>query len=299
MKLEIIEKPLLLSRDEATALVGTAVTEKKPDIYEPTLIIDAATKEPIVANLPLSKEVVETLRSAVLSIKYATTQRLGAQGMDNASRTFGMGPRNAAKKRETCRATSLAADNPEAHAVLVGMSDVLAKQFKELYPERYEADKKTIDQVNPEWRMTDDAMWTSGVVNKSSQLPYHRDGFNFDTWSVMPVIRKNMEGGYLHFPEYDVTVACRDGFTVNFCGHQWLHGVTPMSPLATDAYRYSIVYYALKGMKDCFTFAVETARGAAKRTERETGFVEFFRDGKVAENLASTVANARKRLANR
>jgi hypothetical protein len=299
MKVQIIEKPRLLSKDEATDLVGTPVLPKEPDLYEPAIIVDAETKEPIAANLPMNKASVEALRAAVLSIKYSTTRRLGAGGMQNASRTFGMQPRKAAHKRESCRSTSLAEENPEAHATLVGMSDVLAEQFREYFPDRYAADKQTIDNVNPEWRMTDEAMWTSGVVNKSSQLPYHRDGFNFDTWSVMPVIRKNMEGGYLHFPEFDVTVACRDGFTVNFCGHQWVHGVTPMKPTSGDAYRYSIVYYALRGMKDCFTYALETAQGAVKRTEREQGFVDYIVDGKVPANLASTLMNAQKRLADR
>ena len=48
-----------------------------------------------------------------------------------------------------------------------------------------------------------------------------------------------------------------------------MHGVTPMKPRSKDGYRYSIVYYALRGMKDCFTFAVETAKGAENRTKRE------------------------------
>lgn len=40
-------------------------------------------------------------------------------------------------------------------------------------------------------------------------------------------------------------------------------------PKQPDGYRYSVVYYALKGMKDCFTHAVETAYALRKRTERE------------------------------
>ena len=42
-----------------------------------------------------------------------------------------------------------------------------------------------------------------------------------------------------------------------------------MSPKTKDAYRYSVVYYALRGMKDCFTYAVETAKGKERRTARE------------------------------
>ncbi len=42
-----------------------------------------------------------------------------------------------------------------------------------------------------------------------------------------------------------------------------------MAKTQEDGYRYSIVYYALRGMKDCFTYAVETKRAQHKRTERE------------------------------
>jgi hypothetical protein len=48
-----------------------------------------------------------------------------------------------------------------------------------------------------------------------------------------------------------------------------------------DAYRVSVVYYALRGLKDCHTFAEETARAAVRRTERETklGSKESILDG--------------------
>jgi len=107
------------------------------------------------------------------------------------------------------------------------------------------------------------------VINKESSLPYHRDGNNFDAWSVMPVIRRGVRGGHLHIPEYDIVVPCRDMFTVAFFGRRLVHGVTPMSKQSAEAYRISVVYYALKGLKDCHTFAEETALARVKRTERE------------------------------
>jgi hypothetical protein len=51
-----------------------------------------------------------------------------------------------------------------------------------------------------------------------------------------------------------------------------------MHTSAKDGYRYSIVYYALRGMKDCFTFAVETAKGAENRTKREEKMAEDLKN---------------------
>jgi hypothetical protein len=88
-----------------------------------------------------------------------------------------------------------------------------------------------------------------------------------------------MDGGYLSVPEYGLVCACRDGYAVFFPGHELVHGVTPMQTTAPDGYRYSVVYYALRGMKDCFTAAMETQHAKKKRTEREREMVRRHQSG--------------------
>jgi hypothetical protein len=90
-------------------------------------------------------------------------------------------------------------------------------------------------------------------------------------WSAMPVIRRGIRGGYLSIPEYDVCIECRDGWVLFFPGFRLLHGVTPIAHVSKDAYRFTVVYYCLRGMKDCFTYAVEQAEARKRRTEREVG----------------------------
>ena len=259
----------IMSEEEATNIVGTVVPYLEPNCKEAGIWIDDETEEPILAYLPMEEE-VSYLRRSVLNIKYGVTKRQSL-GIENSSRTFGMAPRKVYQRRESCRPTTLAQDQPDEHAVLVAFAEKFGKMFKEFAPHLFERDAEVLNEagLDNEWRMTDDALWTSGVVNKASTLPYHRDGFNFATWSAMPVIRRDMDGGLLHFPEYDMTCACRDGWVLFFPGYKYVHGVTPMKPRSKDGYRYSIVYYALRGMKDCFTFAVETAKGAENRTKRE------------------------------
>jgi hypothetical protein len=259
-----------MTSEEATELVGTAVDPHEANVKEAGIYVDADTLEPFLAYFPMEEE-VNLLRRSVLNIKYTTTRRSG-MGFDNQSRTFGMAPRKTMQQRESCRPTSLANEQPEEHSVIVAFADKFARMFKEFAPDLFAADNNVINDsgIDQEWRMTDDALWTSGVINKASQLPFHRDGFNYETWSAMPVIRKGMNGGYLVMPEYDAVIPCADGWVLFFPGYKYVHGVTPMEARRPDAYRYSIVYYALRGMKDCFTFAVETAQGKVKRTERET-----------------------------
>jgi hypothetical protein len=222
--------------------------------------------------MPMEDDMVAPLRAAVRGVKYSSSGVTRQQlGIENHSRTFGMAPRKPFQTREACRPTSLSYEQPEIHDVLVTTADRLSKMMRQIAPEVYEADKVETGAVADEWRISEDSLWTSGVINKTSTLPYHYDGNNFDMWSAMPIIRRGTRGGALNIYEYGVTIDCRDGWVVFFPGYRLLHGVTPIAHVAKDAYRYTVVYYCLRGMKDCFTYAVEQAEARKKRTAREVG----------------------------
>ncbi len=261
----------VMTNDEAKGLIGDSVGDKEANCITPGIYVDADTDQPVFIYLPMPRMVPE-LRRAVMDLKMASTVR--ANGMANVSRTFGMAPRKPMMRREACTATTMSVEQPESHQVLVDLADVFTEMMRDLLPEVADHDHAVVDQVLPEWRMTDDSLWTSGVVNRSAALPYHLDRANFDTWSAMPVIRRHMRGGYLDIPEYNLTCACRDGWVTFFLGQALVHGVTPMVPIRRDAYRYSVVYYAMKGMKDCFTVAVEQERARTTRSEREIHMVD-------------------------
>jgi hypothetical protein len=89
----------------------------------------------------------------------------------------------------------------------------------------------------------------------------------------MPVVRRGVRGGRLHLPEFNVSFECRDGWVVWFPGWRYVHGVTPITKVEPDGYRISVVYYSLRGMKDCHTWALEQARGREVRTQREAAML--------------------------
>lgn len=272
MQPEVYDVRRVLAKEQAAKLIGDDVPALPATVTLPGVYVDADTQEPVLAYLPLPDEAFTArLRRAVLDLKMTTTPR--ASGMNNVSRTFGMAPRKPVMRREACVSASMATDQPEVHSVLVELADVLTGMMESLLPHETERDREFVEQVLPEWRMSDHALWTSGVVNRSSTLPYHLDRANFPTWVAMPVVRRHMRGGYLSMPEYAMTCACRDGYVLFMVGQQLVHGVTPMHPKSRDAYRYSVVYYALRGMKDCFTTAIEQRRARVNRTAREAQMV--------------------------
>jgi hypothetical protein len=266
MKLAEIRIKRVMSREDAQSMNGTEVPEKEPNLTEACLARDADTDAPIFFYCPFPGDPAP-LRQAVLNVKMGKTRR--ASGMENLSRTFGFSPKNVVMRRESCRPSSIALEQPREHAILTATSKVLADLIVSVLPDIYQHDHEVLSEVPDEWKMSDDALWTSGVINKASQLPYHQDQANFSTWSAMPTFRRQMLGGYLDIPEYGVTIGCRDAWVTAFNGFELVHGVTPMTELAKNSYRYSAVYYAMRRMKDCHTYAVEVGQARRRRTARE------------------------------
>ena len=270
----------VLNKEQADEVVGAKVEALEPNVNEAGIYRDRETGEAILVYAPYPASITP-LRKAVLDTNYSTTLR--ASGTRNVSRTFGFTNRSAVLQREACTPTSLAWESPSAQITLNETAQVLGDYLRDQLPEVFEHDMNELEQVLPEWRMTEDALWTSGVINQSSALPYHRDGSNFDTWSAMPVVRRGMDGGNLHMPEYGITINCRDGWALWFNGYAYVHGVTPMSPRAKDGYRYSIVFYAKRGMKDCHTYAVELGEARARRQGREEGMTDTSVESAMAK----------------
>lgn len=257
----------VLTDDEGDALIGTPVDDRPADLHDEGVYFDADTGEPVLLYAPYPGDVAE-LRRAVLAIHWQEVQRAG-MGWKNSARTFGMAPRKPLIQREACQPTALWREQPDVHAILEDAAHHCVVQLDEALPGIVAKDRENIEQVLPEWRLDDESVWTSGIVNRTSSLPYHRDEMNFHAWSAMPVVRRGTRGGYLHIPEYDRTIACRDGWVVYFMGKTLIHGNTPITVTQPDGYRISIVYYALRGMKDCYTYAAELEHARAKRTQRE------------------------------
>lgn len=263
-----------LSHAAATGLVGSRAPELPADDElrgPPVLVLDAEDGSPVLAIGMLTLALRTALHETLPGLPLTETLRANT-GYRNASRVFGWSPRKPMFQRDSCHPTDMMLREPRAAAVLCDVADFCGAQMAEYLPDVVGGDTATLSPILPDWRITDGpgALWTSGVVNRNSPMPYHRDGNNFPTWSAMPVVRTNVSGGHLHLVDYDLVVPCVDGSVVYLWGQRDVHGVTPMRARPrVRAYRYTVVFYALRGMQNCAEFAWEQAEGRKRRTARE------------------------------
>lgn len=197
------------------------------------------------------------LEWAVKTIDYQTDTRTG--GLATTSRIFGFRPR-VAIRHDFCSATSMLEQFPRQHGVICQFGARLTALYREQDPEAFAHHLKALEAVRPEWVMPE-SVFTSGIVNKNNPLKYHLDSGNFrGVKSCMVVLRRDVDGGYLSVPEFNVRFLLDDQAFFLFDGQSILHGVTPIEKKTSNGYRYSIVYYALDQMKHCGSCREELER---------------------------------------
>ena len=222
------------------------------------------------------------LLNAVKSIKYNTGRR--QRGLVTESRVFGYTPRKA-MRGDYCSTTALASDHSKEHNLICSYGAEITKFYKEHCPDMYNQHNDLAQQkVKPNW-IIKDTPFTSGIINKNSALNYHFDAGNFnDVYSNMLAYKKDIEGGYLALPEYNVGLEIANNSVLFFDGQKILHGVTPIKYKSPNAYRYTLVYYTLKQMWKCEEPKEELDRIKHLKTKREIKRLKRLR-GEIADEI--------------
>lgn len=184
-------------------------------------------------------------------------------GFAPTSHMFGFSAPAAVRARYACTVSGFDKENPKVARALRLLIASIVPHVREVIPDEFAAFEDIVqDTIHSDYWLGG-TPYTSGVINKSSILPYHHDGTNVkDAISVQVNLRRDATGGALHLPEYDEWLANDNMTVVVFRGGSLLHGVTPIHLQSTDAYRYSIVFYAKRSCSRCGPLADEPKRAA-------------------------------------
>ena len=227
--------------------------------------------EVVLAYVSDIGEDIRELREMLSEHKFGVQQRASSKkAFYSASAGFGYQPRLPLRTvTQNCRIASLVRSNKDLHSLLVSWTNAVTRVYKELAPDaaKHHTDQ-TEENILEEYRLPR-SMFTSGIVNKSNQLPYHYDSGNFvGAWSAMLGLSQGVSGGFLNIPEYDIALKISDGSLSFFDGQSRLHGVTPFTRNTPAADRYTIVWYSLRKLWDCLPYREELAHANQRMTEQ-------------------------------
>lgn len=259
-------KELHLKTVEHNHKMGHICKDLEPNVIEDTLFIEDGKaigfylKEPPIKLKQLLNVANAELNSPnVPKVKMDRgTRKMNAmRGIDvvqQYSATLGACVPRAHMKRDYGR-TSQLHSVPSAKTFIKAM--LLAcregeKLLKDIMPEQYEFQKKTIEENVPEkYRLTD--LFSSSISNFNVAAAYHQDRGNLKGCVNFIFSKKeNARGGHLHVPEYDAVIDNKDGSMLVYPAYKNMHGVTPIIPLAEDGYRNSLVFYAIDNLQKFF-----------------------------------------------
>lgn len=235
-------------------------------ITEDTII--TTNGEPVIMYCKL-KENLDALRWAVQTIKYEVGPR--TLGLVSQSKIFGFRPRITVR-HDYCNPTSMATQFPKQHHIITTFAQELTKYYENNFPDVYQKHKNVVEEkILPEWKI-DNSVFTSGIVNKDNPLKYHFDAGNFKgVLSNMVAFKKNVAGGNLVIPSYNIKLEISDSSLCIFDGQSILHGVSPFTAIKPEQehYRYTIVYYSLEQMWKCEPYGTEIKRIRKRKKEQE------------------------------
>lgn len=224
------------------------------------------------AARPILSNVWSALRPSVFDPVPETDRRFPEHyrsgGLPHTSRTFAYMPRYTTR-RDYCTATKLAMEFPETHSAVVRAAPLIGRYYQSINPELFQEHQRQASRVSEEYQI-EDGPFTSGIINRNNQLRYHFDKGNFENvWTAMLGLKRDIGGGYLALPEFDIAAEICDRSLFFFDGQAILHGVTRIRGLSTSAERYTIVYYSMKMMWNCEPLGSELDRIRKLRTVRE------------------------------
>ncbi len=195
-----------------------------------------------------------------------------------------------------CRLTAWSGAEWDKYEALFPLFQQISARFEAHVTERYDAQRKFAERVDPSWRIRGTVFTTITVNNSYSTGVHMDDGDLQEGFGNLAVLRKgNYRGGRLVFPEFGVAVDMQHGDILLMDVHSYhgntqlvcdtcklpmrgLHehtGISEESPVHLIE-RISIVAYARAKMDKCGTAEEELEKArvlADKGSERGSRFI--------------------------
>lgn len=242
-----------------------------PEHYDHVVRSDAdvyCDGELVAVYRRLDAKVCGPLLAAFKALKFGGSARVGQKTLKSENVVFGFSPRSPLR-RNYCSACLLSREKPRIYEEMEKWA-VRADDFIRLNaPDAYKRYKEQADTISLDWRIAG-TVFTTGQINDSSAVRYHRDAADLKhTWNVITVLNHDVVGGYTVVPAFRVAFDAQGPIQVGFSTPDEVHGVTPIHRRAGRGYRYSMIFYTMKGMLNCGTPEEELKRVREWSTKTE------------------------------
>lgn len=162
-----------------------------------------------------------------------------------------------------CRQTAFTKDNPELWQQVLPYIQKVDQIFKQYAPENWEAQKRFVDRVHPDF-VIPSTIFTTLTINRNFRTAVHKDAGDYvNGLGCMTAMEGgSYSGGELIFPKYRCAVDMRTGGVCMADVHQF-HSNAPLVGVPGQFVRISSVFYCRAGMSQCGSSKFEEERAKA------------------------------------
>lgn len=233
----------------------TPVGEPTGDVLDgDVLLLDVGARRVVgfQMRLPASAAPWDAVRDRLDHLAWYGARPAGSRGgprvagFSSPHRTFGWAPAQVIHRRYLAQRADLNVTESGLVAALRQLGDRAWAESQERLPKLSEAHRAGVATIPPCWRFGE--AWTSGIINRTTTLPYHTDAANVPgCLSAMVALRDRVDGGALHLAPYGVWLAVPDRSLTVFSGATVMHGVSPLV-VRPGGHRYTAVLYVRAGL---------------------------------------------------
>jgi len=250
-KLPVIERKLKKGDASGITLDTVEAGDYGLPLITESCIINLEGNRPVL-YLNLDDPIYDLLLPHLKELKFNKSNRK-ATGKNNFSILAGGIPA-ATNHFGFCNVGSLLRKDSDLHYLLIQeLSYDLRCVFEYFLPQWYKVSQHFYEKaaINQDYQMPE-TPWTSAILNHNSPHIYHTDTQNVkNIFSAMLTLKNNVSGGYLVLRDYGVALQTRNRSITIFYGRNIVHGVSPISYHGDDAYRYTLVFFAMELMNKC------------------------------------------------
>jgi len=235
------------SSSEAPIHIYDSVTQQRIAALQSDAIPEALYTIAVKEMLPPAKKTRSTTRGAAAGnhARYIINDRFERSNPVNSSI---LGYFDSANGKRPCRLTKMSKDYFESYQNTLPFIQKMDTCFQTLYPEAHQ--KQYLSASNSGYSIAQTAFSTI-TVNYNFQTALHVDKGDFkDGFGNLVVLSKDMEGGHLLFPKYELAISLKNGDFLAMDVHQY-HCNSPMTFKSPDGYRLSFVGYFRSSLNKC------------------------------------------------
>lgn len=217
-------------------------------ILKKNIIPEDIYKNVVNEYLPIIKKFESSNRGFAAGMKSNSRIKKGSFERSNSVNSAIIGYIDSPNNKYPCRLTKFSREYYDTYSNSLHFINIVDECFKKTLPLQY---SKQLKESNKTEYKIKDTCFSTITVNYNFQTANHIDKGDYkEGFGTLVVCKENIEGGYIVFPRYNLSIASENGDILFMNVHEY-HCNNAIEYKDKNSYRLSFVFYLRNRLLNC------------------------------------------------